>query len=77
MSENDAITVEGAYHRVIPVVDLYNPLRAFLLRKEEGSPSRQIPSTLAVEWAFPGGQSKALGIDLPLIVGGGPNARRR
>ena len=66
----DAITVEGGYHRVIPVVDLYNPLRAFLLRKEEGGPSRQIPSTLAVEWAFPGGQSKALGIDLPLIVDG-------
>jgi Fe-S-cluster-containing hydrogenase component 2 len=65
-----SITAEGAYHRVIPVVDLYNPLRGFLLRKEEGIPSRKIPSNLAVEWAFPGGQSKALGIDLPLIVDG-------
>jgi len=66
----DSITAEGAFHRAIPMADLYNSLQALLLRKEEGSPSRQASSNLAVEWAFPGAQSKALGIELPLTVDG-------
>ena len=66
----EAITAEGAYHRVIPMADLYNSLQAFLLRKGEEGPSRPTPSNLAVEWAFPGAQSKALGIDLSLTVDG-------
>ncbi len=66
----DAVTAEGAFHRVIPMAEVYNSLRAFFLRKEEGSPALRIPSTLAVEWAFPGGQSKALGMQLSLTVEG-------
>jgi ferredoxin len=65
-----SITAEGAFHRAIPTADLYNSLQAFLLRKEEENPSPRAPSNLAVEWAFPGAESKALGIELSLTVDG-------
>jgi hypothetical protein len=70
VAATEAGNAEGAFQRVAPMADLYNSLQASLLRKEEGGPSLAVSSSLAVEWAFPAAQSKALGIEPVLAVDG-------
>jgi hypothetical protein len=63
---------DGAYHRAVPILDVYNPLQAWLHGKE-GMISREpgeAPSIPALEWAIPGGQSRALGLEASLLVDG-------
>ena len=62
----------GAYHRAVPILDLYNPLQAWLHGQERKvSPdSGEAPSVPALEWAIPGGQSRALGLEASLLVDG-------
>jgi hypothetical protein len=63
---------ERAHDQAIPITDLYPSLRARLHAREEepflgaGGP----PLISAIEWAFPGGQSRALGLEASLIVDG-------
>jgi hypothetical protein len=63
---------ERGYLRAIPITEVYPSLRARLHGREEepvleaGRP----PSVLVLEWAFPGGQSRALGLEASLIVDG-------
>lgn len=63
---------ERAYHRAIPITDAYPSLRARMHgREEEPFPNAGGPPSIpALEWAFPGGQSRALGLEASLIVDG-------
>ena len=64
------LTPEGAYHQAVPVADLYNPLQACLHRMPGASGPGEKASGMGMEWAFPGGQSKALGVEVALTVDG-------
>jgi Na+-translocating ferredoxin:NAD+ oxidoreductase RNF subunit RnfB len=63
---------DGAYHRAVPILDLYNPLQAWLHGQErKASPEPgEPPSVPGLEWAIPGGQSRALGLESSLLVDG-------
>ncbi|HEX9157661.1 MAG TPA: [Fe-Fe] hydrogenase large subunit C-terminal domain-containing protein, partial [Syntrophales bacterium] len=68
----DPLSSEGGYSGAIPIVDLYNSLRARLhAGKEEGrgAVSAQYSSS-HLEWSFSGGESRALGMDATVIVDG-------
>jgi hypothetical protein len=62
----------GAYHRAVPILDLYNPLRAWLHGPEKKIPPEagEDPPVPGLEWAIPGGQSRALGLKASLLVDG-------
>jgi len=55
---------DGAYHRAVPILDLYNPLQAWLHGQEKKifPEPGEIPPVPDLEWAIPGGQSRALGL---------------
>ncbi len=61
-----------SYHHAIPFTEVYPILRTQLQGREEepfpeaGDP----PSISALEWALPGGQSRAMGLEASLIVDG-------
>jgi len=62
----------GAYHRAVPILDLYNPLQARLHGQEKKvSPGPgETPPVPGLEWAIPGGQTRALGLKASLLVDG-------
>jgi Na+-translocating ferredoxin:NAD+ oxidoreductase RNF subunit RnfB len=64
------LTPEGAYHRAIPLADLYNPLQACLHGMPGVGEAGETVSGMAMEWAFPGGEGKALGTEVALTVDG-------
>jgi ferredoxin len=63
---------EWSCHHAIPFTEVYPVLRAQLQEREEeplpeaGGP----PSVSTLEWAFPGGQSRAMGLEASLVVDG-------
>jgi hypothetical protein len=63
---------DGAYHRAVPILDLYNPLQARLHGQEKKvSPGPgETPPVPGLEWAIPGGQTRALGLKASLLVDG-------
>ena len=63
---------ERSYHHAIPFTEVYPILRAQLHgREEEPFPEAGGgPSVSALEWAYPGGQSRAMGLEASLIVDG-------
>ncbi len=64
------LTPEGGYHHTVSVADLYNPLQACLHRMSEAAGAWETTSSMALEWAFPGGQGRALGLEVALTVDG-------
>jgi hypothetical protein len=64
------LTPEGACQQAIPLADLYNPLQACLHRMPGAPGAWETISRVAMEWAFPGGQGKALGREVALTVDG-------
>jgi len=64
------LTPEGAYPQALPVADLYNPLQACLRRMSAAAGPWKTASGMAREWAFPGGQGRALGVEVALTVDG-------
>jgi len=63
---------DGAYHRALPILDLYSSLQARLHRqagKEVPEPGKR-SSIPGLEWAIPGGQTRALGLGASLLVDG-------
>ena len=63
---------ERSYHHAIPFTEIYPILREQLHGREEENFREQggPPSVSALEWAFPGGQSRAMGLEASLIVDG-------
>jgi hypothetical protein len=66
------LSSQGKFTGAIPLADLYNPLKAALRPKNMGNP---LPASgpnysFGLQWAFPGGESKALGMQASLIVDG-------
>jgi hypothetical protein len=63
---------DGAYHRAVPILDLYNPLQAWLHGQEKKVSLQpgEAPPVPGLEWAMPGGQSRALGLKTSLLVDG-------
>ena len=66
------LSSEGKFTGAIPLADLYNPLKAALRSKNMANP---LPASgpnysFGLQWAFPGGESKALGMEASLIVDG-------
>ena len=64
------LTPEGAYHKAIPLADLYNPLQACLHRMPGTPGAWETVPRMAMEWAFPGGPGNALGREFALTVDG-------
>ncbi len=62
----------GAYHRAVPILDLYNPLQTWLQGHEKMVSPEPVaaPQVPGLEWAIPGGQSRALGLEPSLLVDG-------
>ncbi len=64
---------ERSYHHAIPFTEVYPILRTQLHGREEApfpGAAGDPPSVSAFEWAFPGGQSRAMGLETSLIVDG-------
>ena len=63
---------EGMLAEAIPLVDLYNPLKAIVRRKKKISEDSPWPETAisGMKWAIAGGESKEIGLPATLIVDG-------
>ncbi len=66
------LSSEAGFTGAIPLADLYNPLKATLHQKIKANHSlaSERNYSLGLEWAFPGGESKALGVEASLTVDG-------
>ena len=66
------LSSEGGFTGAVPLVDLYNPLKGSLHQKYKAGDllDSEQNSSFGLEWAYTGGESKALGIGASLIVDG-------
>jgi len=66
------LSAEGGFSGAVPLADLYNPLKGSLHQKNRSSDlGSEENSSFGLEWAYAGGESKALGIlEASLVVDG-------
>jgi len=66
------LSSEGEFTGAIPLAALYNPVKAALHQKIKADHKLALEQnySFGLEWGFPGGESKALGIEASLTVDG-------